>query len=354
MTGAYGRAVVAFACVALAAVRLTADARAGAPGAPGAAGERVPVTQEGATHLLIISGLSGEERFARAYAEWGAALLQAAVEQHGVAASHVVWLAERADVHARVRASSTRENVERELRALVARAGPADRVLILLFGHGSFAAGETRINLPGPDITGQELAALLAPLTTQRVAVVNAASASGGFIQDLAAPNRVVITATRSGMERNETVFGGHFVAALTGADADTDKDGRVSLLEAFEYARREVEREYQRGNRLRTEHATLDGTGDGRGTSTVEATSPHARLASTFFIGSRTAAAAQAQSPELRRLYAEKDRLEGEIAALRTRKDSLPEREYEAALETLLVDLALNARAIRRLEGGS
>lgn len=308
--------------------------------------------QEGATHLLIITGLSGEPRFAQDYARWGSELAGAAVEKHGLDAANVAWLAERADVHRAVRAASTRENVERELRALVARAGAADRVVILLFGHGSFADGETRINLPGPDITGRELASLLAPLKTQRVAVVNAASASGGYIQDLAAPNRVVITATRSGMERNETVFGRHFVAALTGTDADTDKDGRVSLLEAFEYARQEVEREYQRGNRLRTEHAVLDAIGDGKGVAAVDATSPHAQFAATFHLG-RAGGAAAAASPELRRLYGEKERIEGELAALRARRGSMAESEYEAALEKLLVELSLNTQAIRRLEGG-
>jgi hypothetical protein len=324
---------------------LTAVVIAGA-----ALGVRAPLAaQDVATHLLVVTGLSGEDRFARAYREWAAALVKMA-ERQGVAAANIVWLAERADVHPRVRGTSRREEVERELRALAARADRDDRVLILLFGHGSWQNGETRINLPGPDINGRELAALLEPLRTQRVAVVNAASASGGFIQDLAAPNRIVITATRSGMERNETVFGAHFTAALTGTDADTDRDGRVSLLEAFEYARQEVEREYQRGNRLRTEHAVLDGVGDGRGVSEIDGESPHARLAATFFVGG--GAAAQALSPELRRLHAEKERIEAEIAALRARRDSMSADAYDAALETLLVELSLNAREIRRLGG--
>jgi hypothetical protein len=312
------------------------------------AGPVPAAAQEGTTHLLVITGLSGEERFARSYREWGAALVQMAATR-GVHADNAVWLAERADVHDLVRGASTKENVEREVRALATRAGASDRVLILLFGHGSYQNNETRINLPGPDIMGRELAALLAPVRA-RVAVVNAASASGGFIQDLAAPNRIVITATRSGMERNETIFGAHFTAALTGTDADTDRDGRVSLLEAFEYARREVEREYQRGNRLRTEHAVIDGAGDGRGVAAVDATSPHASLASAFFIG--TTSSARADTPELRRLLAEKERLESELAALRARRDNLPAADYEKRLEELLVELSLNAREIRRLEG--
>jgi hypothetical protein len=304
------------------------------------------------THVLIISGLSGEERFARQYAEWGAAVSRAAVERYGVPASNVKWLAERADVHAAVGGRSTKENVEREIRAIAGRAGAADRVLILIYGHGTFQSGESRVNLPGPDINGKELAGLLSAFGRRQVAVVNTTSASGGFVQDLAAPNRIVITATRSGMEANETVFGRHITAALTGDVADMDKDGRVSLLEAFEYARLETEREYERTNRLRTEHAVIDAVGDGRGAGVVAAGSPHAAAARGFFIGAGGAAAANA-SPELRALHEEKARIEGELDALRARRESLPEAEYEAELERLLVELSRNAQRIRQLEGG-
>jgi hypothetical protein len=306
----------------------------------------------GEAHLLVISGLSGEDRFARDYLAWGSALTEAATKRYGINGSNVVWLAEDADAHAAIRDRSTRANVEREIRSLAARAGAADRVLILILGHGSYQAGESRVNLPGPDINAKELAGLLAPLATQRVAIVNATSASGGFIQDLAAPNRIVITATKSGMEANETIFGRHFAAALTGDAADTDKDGRVSLLEAFEYTRLEVEREYERSNKLRTEHAVLDAVGDGRGASEVAAASPHAQAAKSFYLGASAVAAADA-SPELRALYQEKARIEAALDALRARRTELPVTAYEAELEKLLVALATNAQSIRALEGG-
>lgn len=312
------------------------------------------VAQDGSTHMLVVTGLSGEPRFAHQFREWGATLVEAATERQGVPAANVVWLAEREDVHPQVKARASLDNIEAELRRLAERTAAGDRVLILLFGHGTFANGETLFNIPGRNLRGAELAALLAPIRA-RVAVVNAASSSGGFIQDLAAPNRVVITATRTGFERNETIFGGHFVAALAGSTAaDTDNDGRVSLLEAYEYARREVAREYERTNRLQTEHAVIDGVGDGQGVPTAGADSPHARLAGTFHIGlPARAAAAAAASPELRALYAEKERIEEELASLRGRRDSMAERAYEDALEALLVRLAENAQSIRRLEGG-
>jgi hypothetical protein len=311
-----------------------------------------PPVPDGTTHLLIVTGLSGEARFAAQYRAWGEALVKMATERDGLAAEHVVWLAEREDVHALVRGRASVDNIEAQLRRLAEQVTEADRVLILFFGHGTFANGETLFNVPGRNLRATELAALLAPIRG-RVAVVNTASSSGGFVRALAAPNRVVITATKTGFERNETIFGAHFVAALTGGtEADADNNGRVSLLEAFEYARLEVAREYQRTNRLQTEHALIDGVGDGQGVASAESASPHARLAAAFHIGMPGGAAAAA-SPELRALYATKERLEGEIAALRTRRESMPEPEYEAALEKLLVDLSLNAQAIRRIGGG-
>lgn len=311
-----------------------------------------PVSAQGTGHLVIISGLSGEERFARDYVSWGAALTTSAVARYGIDAANVVWLAEDAGAHAGIRDRSTRANIERELSALAQRAGEGDRVMIVLFGHGSYAAGESRINLPGPDIAAKELGLLLEPLEAQRVALVNTTSASGGFIQDIAGVNRLVVTATKSGMEANETIFGRHFTEAMTGDAADADKDGRVSLLEAFEYARLEVAREYERGNKLLTEHAVIDAVGDGRGTAVLTAASPHAHSARSFFLGSGTFAGTNA-SPELRALLAEKDRIEGALGALRARKDAMEVREYETELEKLLVELSLNAQAIRELEGG-
>jgi len=330
---------VSAACVLLAAIGACRVAPAAA--------------QDGAAHLVIISALSGEERFAKSFTEWGRALVTAAVQRHGIAANNVLWLAEQKEADPRVRDRSTKEAVQRELSALAQRAGATDRILIVIFGHGSTEGGESRVSMPGPDLSATELAQLLAQFGDRRVAVVNTASASGGFVQKLAAPNRIVVTATKSGFERNETIFGAHFVAALTGDAADADKDNRISLLEAYEYARREVERVYERENKLLTEHAVLDAVGDGKGVSAAEPNTPHARSAQAFHLGGgAVAAAATARTPELRAAYQEKARLETALDALRARKEQMPEQQYETELEKLLLDLSRNAQLIRRLEG--
>src|SRR5437764_1298218 len=114
--------------------------------------------------------------------------------------------------------------------------GSADRRIALFV---SLLSGAWML-LPKPAAEAQQ-SHLVDKFPSQRVALVNAASASGDFIAALSKKNRIIVTATRSGGEKNETVFGEYFAAAYAGDVADADKDGTVSLLEAFEYARREV-----------------------------------------------------------------------------------------------------------------
>src|SRR5690606_26346059 len=182
-------------------------------------------------HVLVISGVSGEPRFAEAFHKWALSFMDALTDRHGVPAANIAYLAERpARDAARIHGRSDRAGIEAAFQRLAQRAAPEDRVLVVLFGHGSEQDGEPRLNIPGPDLTASDFARLLGTLRAREVALVHTGSASGGWIGKLSAPGRVVLTATRSGFEQNETIFPEHFVAAYAGDGADTDKDGRVSL----------------------------------------------------------------------------------------------------------------------------
>jgi hypothetical protein len=305
------------------------------------------------THVVIVSGLGGEPRWRDEFHEWGASFHDAVVGR-GVPAANVLWFAERAERDDRIRGRSTADAVGAAFVELATRAAEHDQLLVLLIGHGSFDGRESRLNLPGPSPTAEMFAAWLSPFTTQRVVVVNTASASGGFREVLTAPNRAIVTATRSGREGNEAIFGRFFVRAYTDDVADVDKDGRVSLLEAFRYAVTETDRFYTSQNRLKTEHAVLDDAGtvlDGAAVLAEQAGPPPVLASSGFFIVPRGAAPADA-SPELRGLLERRGALEREIDALRARRATLPEAEYEAALERLLLDLARTNQSIRQAGG--
>lgn len=302
------------------------------------------------TWLLVISGVGGDAEHRAAFVQLADRLIGAA-EQHGVAPERIIYLAESTELASRARARASRESIIAAIGELAGRAAATDPVIVVLLGHGNTRGGQSYVNLPGPDMGGADFAAALQPLAGRSLAVVNTAAASGGFVAALAAPGRVVITATRADRELLEPSFGRFFVDAFVDEAADLDKDGRVSLLEAFRFANAQVERLYEEEGRLRTEHAQLDDDGDGRASEAPDGEAEGA-LAALIGLGGPGATAGPADDPELSDLRARRFAAEQQLAALRARRGELTEEEYEAALEEVLVRIAEIDAAIRARGG--
>ncbi|MDA1094164.1 MAG: hypothetical protein O3A25_12975 [Acidobacteria bacterium] len=309
------------------------------------------------THILVVTGLSGDPEYAEQFHEWAATLVDAAIERYEVPADQVVYLAEKVEVDPeRIDGRSTLENVQQAFTDIASRAEPNDHVLVLLIGHGSHNSGESRFNLPGRDLTAQDYGTLLATLDTQRVTFVNTATSSGGFIEALSGEGRTVMTATRSAGQWNETVFGGYFVTAFADGEDDSDqnKDGRVSMLEAFEYAVVQVARAYEEDGRLQTEHALLDDNGDGEGTREPDPLTTDGAMARASFLtnGEGSGLAGLPDDPAIRALYEERLALQEQVEGLRATRGGTDADGYSAQMEKLLVELALKTRQIRAAEG--
>jgi hypothetical protein len=228
---------------------------------------------------------------------------------------------------------------------------------IILIGHGTYDGREAKFNLQGPDVTDAELASWLAPVK-RPVVVINCASASGPFINSLSGANRVVVAATKSGFEVNFSRFGGYLAEAITNLKADLDKDGQVSLLEAYLTASSHVEEYYRAHSQLATEHALLDDNGDRLGTPAnwfkgVRATQRAKDGAALD--GIRAHQLHLISSDREREMPVEirqrRDELESSIAALRDQKEKFKDDEYYARLEKLMVELA---RLYREVRGGA
>lgn len=291
-------------------------------------------------HLLVIAGVGGDEAHSTQFHKWASSAIDGA-KKHGLPDEAITYLAEKTELDpARIKLRSTRENVTAAFAELAKRVKVNDEIIVLLIGHGTFDGKTAAFNLPGPDLAAADYAKLLEKFPTQRIAFVHTGSSSGAFIPVLAGPARTIVAATRTGGERNETRFPEYFVQALAGEEADSDRNGRVSILEAFEFAKNRVAATYEKGGHLLTEHATLDDGSEGKFASTQYLAPPR----------SRSAEMAKAD-PKLRGLVEERDALDREIAALRLRKDRMNETEYQQQLEKLLTDLALKDRAIRELE---
>ena len=273
------------------------------------------------TRALIISGVSGEPRLAQQFERDVTSMRNALNARFG---ANAVMLTESSTP------KSDKAGITHALQTLASSSQPGDQVLVVLVGHGSAQGGEVRFNIPGPDMTASELATALNALDKRNVAVVVATSSSGAFIKPLASAGRTVITATKSGGQNEEVVFATHFAKALSDDVADINKDGAVSLAEAFEYSKTEVARFYQQNNRIATESAVLTGTADG-------------------FVLRKPGA--KAADPAVQKLYAERTGVEQKIAAHRAKKSSMQAEQYEAELEKLLLQLATIQRQIRAAE---
>ncbi len=299
--------------------------------------------EAGDRFALVVTGASGGAQYAEKYDEWRSSFVQLLQGPFGYAEDHVLVLAEEEFAGAQ---KATRENVRSAIASIRARATKDDLVLVVLVGHGSGAdSGEAKFNLIGPDLSVQEWADLLKPLPS-RLVFINAASGSFPFIQALSARNHIVITANDSAAQSYETVFPQFLVAALKGDPADLDKNGRVSVWEAFTYISAQVKGWFDQRSQLATEHPMLDDDGDGVG-RLVEDQSADGILARVTYLQTDLPLL-DTGNPETTALLRRKVELNTQLEELRARKATMPPDDYENALEKLLLELATIDRSLK------
>jgi hypothetical protein len=179
-----------------------------------------------ATFYVIVAGLGGEpdyeQRFTAAAKDLDKAFKASAEPAH---------------VYTLSGAQATASQLRDTLGTVARDARPEDDFVLILIGHGSFDGVEYKLNLVGPDVTAAQIAEMCDRIPARRQLVVNTTSASGGSIATLERPGRAVIAATKSGTEKNATVFARYWVEALQDPAADTDKSDSISAMEAFSYA---------------------------------------------------------------------------------------------------------------------
>ncbi|HYL35009.1 MAG TPA: hypothetical protein VEV17_03735 [Bryobacteraceae bacterium] len=236
---------------------------------------------------------------------------------------------------------ANKAQIQTAFAQIAKEAKPADALVLMLIGHGSFDGFEYKINLPGPDLSGVEIATLLDRVPATRQLVVNMTSASGGSRAALEKQGRVVITATKSGTEKNATVFARYWVEALRDPAADTDKNETVSALEAFIYADQKTAQFYETQKRLATEHPMLEDTGQGDGARKPSPENGQGLLASHFTMLRLGATQMAATTPEKKALLEKREQLEQQIDKLKYEKAAMPAEAYKQQLQALLLDLA-------------
>lgn len=275
----------------------------------------------GATYFLTVAGLGGEpdyeQRF-QGYATDIDKLLKSG-------AGNVVETLKGAD--------STRVKLEAALGRIASQAKATDAFIFMMIGHGTFDGTDYKFNLPGPDISATDLAVLLNRIPASRQLIVNMTSSSGASTDPLKKDGRVIITATKSGTEKNATVFARFWVEALRDNAADTDKNGAVTALEAYKYAQTKTAAFFSDSKHLATEHAQI---GD-------------EQKAAAFTLVRQGSAGAPVTDPAKKELLAQKEDIENKLDALKYQKDLMDPDDYRKQMTALLLQLARTQEAIEK-----
>jgi len=280
------------------------------------------------TFYVIVAGLGGEPEYEQRFA--AAANDLDRIFKAADATARVYTLVGAEATAARFR--DTMNTVEREAKT-------DDDFVLILIGHGSFDGIEYKFDLPGPDVTAAEIAAMCDRVPSRRQLIVDTTSASGGAMQALEKPGRAVIAATKSGTEKNATVFARYWVEAFEDPSADADKSDSVSAMEAFLYATEKTAAFYNTEKRLAAEHAVFNDVGHGE--PVREAGNGQGMLLSNFTLLRLGASQLAANDPAKRALLDKKEELERKIDMLRYRKAAMDPADYKKQLTDALVELS-------------
>jgi hypothetical protein len=281
-----------------------------------------------ATYYVVVAGLGGEPDYEQRFTA-DANDLDRIFKSAGTAA-HVTTL---------TGPNSTAARFKEAMAAVAQGAKPDDDFVLVLIGHGSFDNVDYKFNFVGPDLTGAEIAGLCDRIAARRQLIVDTTSASGGALQAFERPNRAVVSATKSGTEKNATVFARYFVEALQDSAADTDKSGSISAMEAFTYASKKTAEFYDSQKRLATEHPVFNDTGSGD--AVRDNSSGQGLLMSSITLLRLGGADQVASDPAKRALVAQKEELEQKIDTLKYQKAAMDPADYKTQLTQALIELA-------------
>jgi hypothetical protein len=295
---------------------------------------------------VVVQGASGEDQYATLHRGWVNSLTKALRDRFKFDAAHLTLLVEQPGPGEE---RSTAENVKSAFARLAKQVTATDLLFVIFIGHGGGEGQDAKFNLVGPDLTIPDWNALLKPITG-RIAVVDTTSSSFAFLQGLAAPNRIVVTATSSYAQRYHTVFPDAFINALTAPAADADKNNRISLLEAFTHASRLVSQHYEQAGRIATEQAMLDDTGDGVG-RLATATGVDGTIAGLTYLDA--VELPKVSDPEVQKLLLRQQALTEQVEDLRRRRPMMGAEDFDREFEKLIIELALVSREVRRRTGG-
>jgi len=299
-----------------------------------------PILAHAESSALIISGAPGDEEHTKKYTAWTESTRLVLVGEMGFLPNRVIVLSNE---------KATQAEIKDAFAKLKDQLKPGDSFFLFLIGHGSYDGLEYKFNNVGPDLTGSDFGKLLATLSASRIVVVNSTSNSGGAIESLAGKNRMIVSATKTGFEGNDTVFYEYFLAGLQKSAADENKDQKISVWEAFKFAVDGVDRFYKDAGRIATEHPQISDNG-----SPMTGVVPNAPVMAnlTSFNVDRPVTVADAK---LQALLDDQKQIQQKIESLQINKASMSPADFDKQIEDLILQLAQKTQQVeeqRKISG--
>ena len=259
----------------------------------------ISTTALAADHVLIIGGAAGEKSFYDAFWNATSRFHQLLTDDYGYTPEHITFLFEdmgASEASGIVDTESKREQVFAAFTELTETVQPSDRFLLFMLGHASRTGrGDLKFNLRGRDITEAEYVTLINSIPAERQILIFGFPYSGKLVPQLSKPGRVILTSSSPNEGYSlQAGFGNVFVDAFSAAANDTDRNGDISLLEAFLSLQTRTKAFYEKDGNVQSEHPHLDDNGDGNATrnlTTVREETDDGTLAEKTFLGTRRSA---------------------------------------------------------------
>lgn len=217
------------------------------------------------TYVLIVGGINRDAMQKQVKDKAVIQLRKVLVSDLGIDEDKVEVLVEEESFVPNPNGVSTEGNLQKVLSRMAERIAAEDRFIFYYVGQANVVGGKLRFNLPGADITHEQLAEWLGEISARSQVVVLDCPGGGMAVKSLAAKGRIIICAARSDQPYS-TRFSEFFIPALidkTG-NADYNKDSRISLLEAFQYAGYQMDQLFRQQSLMLTETPLLEDNGDG------------------------------------------------------------------------------------------
>ena len=216
------------------------------------------------TYVLVVGGISKEPQdkisMTKAVTE-----LQKLLKSNPEVSDQTFSILAADDLQAKnVTEKSTAENIQKTIETIGATAEAGDGFIFYYIGQANMVGTKLRFNLPGADITHEQLSQWIKGIKASSMLIVLDCPGSGLAAKAMSGRGRVVICSCTD-EQRYRTRLSEYFLPALTDKESDTNSDGKISILEAFTAASRQIDDWFRQNKLLTTEIPVLEDNDDGQ-----------------------------------------------------------------------------------------